>query len=166
MKKVNLVFLIAAATATPGMASACVIDGNIGDYRWVSESCEQSWAVRGGIEEGSTVSLTSSQASIQIDGGIKGGSNVKLNAPKASISVGGGISDNSTAILTTGEGMSISVGGSISGGARVCLVAGGAVRIGGVVEGEGTEVYWQGTTIRAQFGNTGSPLIKKSPCPL
>lgn len=166
MKKEYLAFLIAAAAAAPGMVGACVIDGNIGGYRWVSESCEQSWAVHGGIEEGSTVNLTSSQASIRIDGGIKGRSSVKLNAPKASISVGGGISDNSTAILTTGEGMSISVGGSISGGAKVCLVAGGSVRIGGVVEGEGTEVYWQGTSIRAQFGNTGSPLIKKGPCPL
>jgi hypothetical protein len=165
MKKGLLVFLMAATILTPILANACQINGNIGGNSSVSETCEESWAVRGSIVEGSTVNLTSNQASIRIDGSIKGESKVELNAPKASISVGGGISDESSVKLTTGEGMSISVSGSISGGAKVCLIAGGGVNIGGVVEGDGTEVYWQGTSIRVRFGNTGTPLVKKDVCP-
>lgn len=166
MKNGILALLTTAAALTPSMVSACVINGNIKNYSQVSETCEQSWAVHGSIEDSSTVNLTSIQASIRIDGSIKGRSQVELSAPKASISVGGGIDDNAKAILTTGDGMSISIGGSISSGAKVCLVAGGSIRIGGVVEGDGTEVYWQGTSIAVRFGNTGSPLIKKGPCPL
>lgn len=165
MNKGYMVFLIAGALLTPSVVSACLISGSIKGYSSVSESCEESWAVRGSIEEGATVNLTSYQASIRIDGSIKGGSTVNLNAPKASISVGGGITDNSKVKLTTGDGMGISIGGSISSGAKVCLMAGGSVNIGGVVEGDGTEVYWQGTSIRVRFGNIGTPLIKKDLCP-
>ena len=52
MKKEKFVLLIAISALAPSMAGACAINGDIGNYSQIFESCEQSWAVHGGIKEG------------------------------------------------------------------------------------------------------------------
>jgi hypothetical protein len=164
MTKKYLLLLIVACSVIPGVAAGCAIDGSIDKHRQVDETCDESWVVHGNIDDGSTVTLTSLSASIKIDGKIGGGSHVNLIAPNASILIGGGIDGGSTVTLSTASGAGIRINGNISGGSMVCLIAGGSVFITGEIDGEGTEVYWQGTSITARLGKHGVPVLEKAPC--
>ena len=164
MTKIYFMLLVVVCSVMPGVAAGCAIDGNIDKHRQVDETCEESWVVHGNIDDGSTVTLTSLSASIKIDGKIGGGSHVNLIAPNASILIGGGIDGGSTVTLSTGSGAGIRINGNINGGSKVCLNAGGSVFITGEIDGEGTEVYWQGISITARVGQHGVPVLEKAAC--
>jgi len=40
------------------------------------------------------------------------------------------------------------------------------ILINGVIDNEGTEVYWHGTSIVARVGEDGVPVLEKAFCPM